>query len=276
MKKHALCIGINNYPGTDMDLHGCVNDAADWAAMLAGRGFQVERLLNAKATKVAMVHGITKTIAGAATGDIVVISFSGHGTYELDISGDEASGFDQALCPYDLETAGQALVDDEIHALFQARKPGVQIVLITDSCHSGSVNRAIEARQPPFKRYLAPEDWMPADRLAAARKRAAAGAGTGAARQGTPLARAISRDAGDLLLAGCEDGEENFSYDAEFSGRPNGAFTFYALQTLQDLPKNATYADWHAQITKVLPSVDYPQSPQLGASAAARKRIVFS
>ena len=31
MANKALCIGINNYPGTHMDLQGCVNDAEDWA-----------------------------------------------------------------------------------------------------------------------------------------------------------------------------------------------------------------------------------------------------
>ena len=41
MSKRALCMGINNYPGTGMDLQGCVNDATDWAAELTARGFQV-------------------------------------------------------------------------------------------------------------------------------------------------------------------------------------------------------------------------------------------
>ena len=31
MSKKALCIGINDYPGTQNDLSGCVNDANDWA-----------------------------------------------------------------------------------------------------------------------------------------------------------------------------------------------------------------------------------------------------
>ena len=48
MAKLALCIGINNYPGTGMDLAGCVNDANDWAALLASRGFQVDTLLDAQ------------------------------------------------------------------------------------------------------------------------------------------------------------------------------------------------------------------------------------
>ena len=29
MTKEALCIGINNYPGTPTDLAGCVDDAND-------------------------------------------------------------------------------------------------------------------------------------------------------------------------------------------------------------------------------------------------------
>ena len=44
MSKKALCIGINDYPGTDSDLSGCVNDANDWAAELGGRGFAVSRV----------------------------------------------------------------------------------------------------------------------------------------------------------------------------------------------------------------------------------------
>ncbi|MFN7677703.1 MAG: caspase family protein, partial [Cyanobacteriota bacterium] len=51
MAKSALCIGINNYPGTDCDLRGCVNDANDWAATLAARGFTVKTLLDNQATK---------------------------------------------------------------------------------------------------------------------------------------------------------------------------------------------------------------------------------
>ncbi len=31
MTKRALCVGINDYPGTNSDLSGCVNDAEDWA-----------------------------------------------------------------------------------------------------------------------------------------------------------------------------------------------------------------------------------------------------
>ena len=66
MRRHALCIGINDYPGTDGDLAGCINDAHDWSALLAERGFGVRRLLDAEATKAVMVQAIGDVIAGAA------------------------------------------------------------------------------------------------------------------------------------------------------------------------------------------------------------------
>jgi hypothetical protein len=56
-----------------------------------------------------------------------------------DTNGDEIDGLDEALCPYDLQTGGGALIDDEINTLFSARKAGVRLVLISDSCHSGTV-----------------------------------------------------------------------------------------------------------------------------------------
>ena len=74
MSKKALCIGINDYPGTQNDLSGCVNDANDWAATLAARGFTVTKLLDAQATKAAMVAAMSGLISGAAKGDTVIIT----------------------------------------------------------------------------------------------------------------------------------------------------------------------------------------------------------
>ena len=73
MAKKALCIGINNYPGTGMDLQGCVNDATDWAGVLAERGFKVASLLDEQATKAAMLKAMSELIAKASKGDTLVI-----------------------------------------------------------------------------------------------------------------------------------------------------------------------------------------------------------
>jgi len=92
----------------------------------------------------------------------------------------------------------------------------------------------------------------------------------------SPLQSAYSRLLGDLLLAGCKEGPNNFSYDARINGRYNGAFTYYALKALKTLKPDATYADWHKAILKYLPSASYPQSPQIVGSDTARKSPVFA
>lgn len=280
MAKHSLCIGVNNYPGTHMDLAGCVNDAQDWAAELQMRGFKVTQLRDAQATKAAMVNAFQTVIGAAAKGDVVVITFSGHGTYVPDLNGDELDGLDEALCPYDVQTAGAALIDDEIHAIFAGRKPGVRLVLVSDSCHSGTVTRAIgsdpDSDDLPRARFLPMGNWLPPDQLprgASGKPLSSVVVTSGA----SPFVNALSRGAGDLLLSGCKEGPNNFSYDAKIKGRPTGAFTYYALKALKTLPPGATYADWHAAINPVfLPSASYPQSPQIVGSAAARKQKIFA
>lgn len=280
MTKRALCIGVNNYPGTHMDLKGCVNDAKDWAAELGARGFTVSKLLDDQATKAAMADAFKGVIAAAAPGDIVVITFSGHGTYVPDLNGDEIDGLDEALCPYDLQTGGAALIDDEIHTLFAARKQGVRLVLISDSCHSGTVTRAVEADpdadDAPRPRFMPMGNWLPPDQLP--RGLSGKPISTVAVSSGlSPFAKSLSLNDGDLLLSGCKEGPNNFSYDAKIKGRPNGAFTYYALKALKAQKPQATYADWHAAINPMyLPSASYPQSPQIVASAEARAQKIFT
>ncbi|MEB3261258.1 MAG: caspase family protein [Cyanobacteriota bacterium] len=264
MAKRALCIGINDYPGTQNDLRGCVNDANDWAATLSARGFSVSKLLDSQATKAAMVSGFNTLITGAKSGDTIAITFSGHGTLAPDTSGDEADGYDEALCPFDIHL-GNVLLDDEIHELFAKRLAGVRLVLISDSCHSGTVTRNApadpDASDAPRIRFLPLASWLPPEQLPKGPS-------------GRPLAKlpvnqvftpwaGVVTAAGDLLMAGCEEGPDHYSYDATFNNRSNGAFTHYALKALKTLPATATYRDWHAAIRRSLPSTNYPQKPQL-------------
>ena len=279
MSKKALCIGINNYPGTHMDLSGCVNDANDWAAALSERGYSVSKLLDTQATKAAMVAAMNGLLASAAAGDDVVISFSGHGTYQPDSDGDEIDGLDEALCPHDIQTGGGALTDDEIRVIFANRKTGVKLLFISDSCHSGTVNRAAPSEpeaDAPRPRFMPMGNWMPEDQLP--RTRAGNLMNQIAVRPNwvSPFVSVMLKQQGDLLLSGCKEGPNNFSYDAKIGGRFNGAFTYYALKTLKTLPANASYANWHAAISGYLPSASYPQSPQIVGNSAARKRKVLA
>jgi hypothetical protein len=151
MAKYALCIGINNYPGTQNDLAGCVNDADDWNAELARRGFSVQRLIDRQATGKAMRAGIRNVLAGAQAGDLVVVQYSGHGSFVPDENGDEPDGADECLCPYDVRSRGP-ITDDELFDLYSARPEGVKLLMISDSCNSGTVSKFAPITMPPSPR----------------------------------------------------------------------------------------------------------------------------
>ena len=264
--KRSLHIGINDYPGTGSDLSGCVNDANDWRAALAEKGFETISLLDEEATKSNMHEAISKIVGDTGRDDIAVITYSGHGTWIADEDGDEPDGRDEALCPHDI-TEGNVLTDDELYDIFSDRRRGARIIMISDSCHSGTVNRARTimpgAENDPWNfqkiRFLAPEFYLKGD---AARLRRA--------RQVENVKASGKIRAASVLLSGCKDDE--YSYDAWFNGRPNGAFTYVALHTLKDLAGDAVYRDWYRSIREILPHVNYPQTPQLSGSWQQRAK----
>jgi hypothetical protein len=256
--RSALCIGINDYPGTGSDLAGCVNDAQDWGNALAERGFSVSMMIDGDATRTKMIRAMTAAVSAVGSGDVVVITYSGHGTWQPDDDDDEPDMRDEALCPHDFATAGP-LLDDDLFDIFAQRVKGARVVFLSDSCHSGSVAKMA----PPLNgqdrgrvRFLEPGPFLSGADLARAHKAAKA-----------PV-KGLSRGTA-LLVSGCTDTE--FSYDANFGGRANGAFTRVALDTLAKLDDKATYVEWHAAIRAALPSVSYPQSPQLLASRTQRR-----
>lgn len=271
VQKMALCIGINNYPGTDSDLSGCLNDVKDWSRVFTQHGFTVKKLQDAEATKKNILAAMEAMITSAQKGDSILIQYSGHGTYVPDKDGDEEDGTDECLCPHDLFTKGP-ITDDELNDIFTSKKNGVKLVFFTDSCHSGTVTRFAPISTPPTTggktaptrkvRFMPPANFLSArdiNKLGTIRN----------FRRSSPPGRY-----GSLLMSGCQDVE--YSYDAWFSNRPNGAFTFVALATLLKLKKDASYHDWFKAIRKVLPSQQYPQSPNLYGSATMKKWKIFS
>jgi metacaspase-1 len=150
MAKKAFCVGINDYPYDGSDLNGCVNDARAWAEVLMGHydfpPTDVKLLTDAEATKARMITGIKDLLTGARSGDVLVFTNSSHGTYIADSSGDEPS-YDEAMCPYDVADA--VLLDDELRELFAELPQGVRLTVISDSCFSGTVTRAIVSEVLP-------------------------------------------------------------------------------------------------------------------------------
>ena len=243
-KKYAVVVGLN-YPGTSAELRGCVNDAVDWTTLLHAEHYEVVALLNDAGTKEAILDQLREFTERLDWGDQLTFTFSGHGTWLPDTSGDEPDARDEALCAADLWEGG-LITDDELDLIFSERAFGSHVLMLSDSCHSGSVSRFANLGTSAQKRFLHPAVFGEAEVNA----------------HEPPVGRGVMRPPSvSSLVSGCADNE--YSYDAYIRGRYNGAFTRAALDTYQ---REIQLGNWHEAIREILPSDYYPQTPQLTTS----------
>ena len=261
MTKKALCVGINKYPQEGMDLRGCVNDANDWANVLADHydfaRTDIEVVLDQDATHDVVLGKLKVLLAGASAGDVLVFTNSSHGTYLADTDNDEPT-YDEAMCPYD--TQDNPIVDDELRVLFADIPAGVRMTVISDSCHSGTVTRAMPTPDMRRPRFLSPSTL---GRKELTPKQLARG-----------RAQHPQSDMREVLLSGCKPNQ--FSYDATIEGAPHGAFTFYALAAIRAASYQITYAELHKKAVAALRANEYPQQPQLEGASANLSRQIFT
>ena len=207
-----------NYVGNRQfsQLGGCLKDGLAMKGLAEAHGWQVDGVLTEKdATRRAFNERMTRYASTLVAGDRLLITYSGHGSFKPDRDGDEADGQDETWCLWD----GQ-LVDDKIGSMLEKFQPGVKIVVLSDSCFSGTVTRAPGQTPQPMP-LAVPE----IDRV----------------------------KANVLLLSGCSDSQ--VSYDSAAGGR----FTLAMLDSLGKLPDGAGWRTLHAMTVKRLRRVQKPQ-----------------
>ncbi|CAH2037363.1 unnamed protein product [Thlaspi arvense] len=145
MAKKALLIGIN-YPGTAVELRGCVNDVRRMERCLIDRyefsKKDITLLIDTdksgvKPTGKNIRDALKKLIDDGESGDFLVFHYSGHGTRlppEDGILGD-ATGFDECITPCDMNL----IMDHEFRDMVAEVKEGCLLTIISDSCHSGGL-----------------------------------------------------------------------------------------------------------------------------------------
>ena len=142
-KGRALTIGLNavdpkHYGGWSGVLTACEADAADMADIAQSQKFTVRTLLTKAATRAKVSAEITTAAKALKAGDIFLLTYSGHGGQLPDLNGDEPDGQDETWCLYNGE-----LVDDELYSLLGKFAKGVRVLVFSDSCHSGTVVKAV-------------------------------------------------------------------------------------------------------------------------------------
>jgi len=283
MAKRAICVGINKfakYP--QFTLNGCVNDAKDMVALCKGllgfKATEVKLLTDAQATKAAIMAELKAAVADAKAGKIsyLLFSWSSHGTQVADKSGDEPDGMDEAFVPYDIDQKGNdwdpahIISDDELHDLFAQLPPNVLLEVYLDTCHSGSGLREAFSLTAPRPKFIAPLATPATARQAAVRgftlqpRTTAKGKSKGAA-------KALAGEH-HILWSGCKDNQT--SADAFFSGRYNGAFTYYFCKVMNATHNKQSRKAVVAEMRKQMKG-QFTQVPQLEGNATNRQSVIL-
>lgn len=139
-------IGVNhvdqNHYGGLSNLKAAVNDAETMQAFAVKFGYERRHVLrNEEATSHAVLTTLGEWSKELNAGDILMLSYSGHGGQIDDpqFHTPDDNGPDETWCLYDRQ-----LIDDELFDTFLQFRDGVRILVVSDSCHSGTVTKVLE------------------------------------------------------------------------------------------------------------------------------------
>jgi hypothetical protein len=292
-KSMSLHIGLNavspaHYGGWSGDLTACEFDANDMAAIARASRMRPIVLLTRRATRANMLAALRGAARTLKTGDLFFLTYSGHGGQIPDVTGEEQDKKDETWCLYDGE-----LIDDELYLELSRFAEGVRVIVLSDSCHSGTVTRAPmpapDAVNPAGRSKMMPpavamrtyrEHQKFYDNLQKAVAKEAgktllldpdAMLAAGRIVESTRLT-SIAGDckASVILISGCQDNQTSMD------GAHNGAFTEQLLQVWNHGAYRGSYAKFHATIRARLPATQSPNFFTLGPAAAFAAQQPFS
>lgn len=277
MAKKAFLVGVNDYApigSGGSDLNGCVNDVRDMANTLVMCGFpaaQVRIMANHQATNLNIKNGLNWLFSGIASGDSLVFYYSGHGTRVTSFGDDlEVEGLDEAICPHDFQTAG-VIKDDEFRNIFTQRmRPGVNLEVIFDCCHSGTGTRALlnnlGASQPDLKvRMVEPDaqtEFLASYEAELKRQKSST-------RQLVPVAGLKH-----TLWAGCKDNQ--LCYESTIGGQVRGHFTRELCRVLRSSGGNITRRLLDQQVQQALSNYGNNQTNQTEGTPVEFGQRIFT
>lgn len=269
----SIHIGLNQvdpdqYGGWAGKLTACEADAKDMALLGEQNAYQVRTLLTQEATVERVTGAIAEAAGALDSGDMLFLTYSGHGGQVPDGNGDEADDYqDETWVLYDRQ-----IVDDELYALYATFKAGVRILVLSDSCHSGTAYKLMpKIIQPAVleERFggREPEDIkahsraMPRDvqdQDYKDRKSLYDGVQASVKAKGqTDLSASL------VLISGCADSQ--LSGD----GARNGVFTARLLDVWNNGKFKGSYSGFHKNIVQGMPLDQVPQLSPAGDGSQA-------
>ena len=246
---------------------GCVNDMNDIREYLLGRGWdpsQIHCLQDEAANMEAVVRELEWLIN--TRGKELLFCYSGHGSQIPTNDPDEPDGKKEIICPYDCTKHWDTPVsDDVLKGIFASKASGSYLTVILDSCHAQHGTRGIipqpEGRvirskymRSPFKESAPGQDTN-FNRFAVKQE-----FGYGPTSEGM----------NHILLSACMSSQT--SADADFGGRPNGAWTWALVKALKSLPPSVKTHDLFYQAALNVRENGFSQRPCLEGRTELKER----
>eukprot|EP00924_Labyrinthula_sp_SR-Ha-C_P008906 maker-scaffold_2-snap-gene-6.47-mRNA-1 protein AED:0.02 eAED:0.02 QI:46/1/1/1/0.75/0.6/5/155/545 len=249
-RNRCLLIGIN-YPGSDAELSGCINDVFMIKNFLLKEGFvetehsmqiliDIPRPGTQYPTKNNILKGMQWLVHNVEPGDTLFLGYMGHGAQVTDESGHEKDGMNEVLLPSDYMSQG-LISDDEIWEILVRDLPsGVKLIALMDCCHSGT------GMDLSF-------NWL-------------RGKGTWEEEPNPSFSE------GDVILfSGCDDHQESADAYNKVARAPGGAMTTafceaYAYLTMKNKGEKPTFDDFMTAVHSSIKKRGFDQTPQLSSS----------
>lgn len=269
---YALLVGIDAYQSPVTPLHGCVADIEVMHTFLAsrigGEGYQLDAVVlkNEQATRQAIIDNFLKHLGQAGPEDTALFCYSGHGSQARtapEFFHLEPDRLDETLVCYDSRMPGSYdLADKEVSKLIaKVAKKDPHIVVVLDSCHSGSGTRNLEEvgvrrvpsddRRRPLSSYLI----TPFELEALGPSRSVTEAKSAWAQ--LPKGRHI-------VLSACQSDEE--AKEILIANQTRGVFSYFLMQALQSATSVWTYRDLFARVNSLVRAKVSRQSPLIEAT----------
>ena len=235
--KNALLIGIN-YDG---QLAGCINDINNVCDLLiSNQGFnplnihKISDDMFIKPTRNVILSLFTAFIQNAKNDEMLFFAFSGHGSYTIDLNGDEIDGRDELIVASDFKR----ITDDELSDIIRSKLNISNVFFaLFDSCFSGTV---LDLKYHYFNSSNHNELTIE--------------------NNSTETTGTI------IMISGCSDTQT--SADAYIDKTNQGAMTWSFIKSIKDAPNKDTFT-WSELIMsmrRLLSDGKFTQLPQLSSN----------
>ena len=281
----ALLVGIDSYPDEVPSLRGCVNDVLAFHEYLkertsrTGEIYDALILTNEKATRNEIINGFNEHLCKATSHDVALFYFSGHGSQQASPPQFwhlEPDRLDETLVCYDSrQEHSWDLADKELSQLiYSVSKREPHIVIILDSCHSGSGTRVLHEDNVGVRLAANDKRCRPISTFIVDPQEIIALQQDSSRALDTKDESWLYLPKGKhVVLSACRDNE--LAKELAFDGRHRGVFSRYLHDTLYQTGAELTYRDIFKRTNALVRSAVSMQSPQIEATILSDLDTLF-